>query len=310
MIGSIVFYTMLYRGGMPGWIEILKKNLPGKKRGVIFSLGSALGYVEGVVLAIGVGYLLDNEVGSWRWMFPVSALLGLVGVLMQSRIPIEVKYAPLVVEKVSFGEYLSKPWKESWKLVRSRPDFSCYEWSLMFCGIGVMIIQPALPLFFVDVLGLSYTDLAIALSICKGMGFASTSPVWGQWLSKVNFFNISGSVFVFMGAFPLLLLFAPFNVIWVYIAYFIYGIAQAGSHLTWNLSGTIFAKEEDSSLFSTVNVMTVGLRGAVIPPLGGLLCFWLGPLAVLGAGAVACFYGSFKIMSSTHLIEPQEAAIE
>ena len=33
LIGSIVFYTMLYRGGMPGWIEILKQNIPGSEKG-------------------------------------------------------------------------------------------------------------------------------------------------------------------------------------------------------------------------------------------------------------------------------------
>lgn len=312
LIASIVFYTMLYRGGMPGWIEILKQNIPGAKRGMIFSLGSAAGYVEGVVLAIGVGYLLDHFHESWRWMFPLSALIGIGGVFLQSRIPMEIKKVQLPFEcegierPKSAGEYLLKPWKNAWDLLRTRKDFSCYQWGVMLCGIGIMVIQPALPLFFVDVLGLSYIDLAIALSICKGLGFAATSPMWGKWLHRVSIYNISSLVFVMMGAFPLLLLFSSFHVSWVYAAYMIYGVAQAGSHLTWHLSGASFAEDEDSSLYSTVNVMMVGLRGAVVPPMGSLFCLVFGPLSVLGIGVFFCLYGGVKIFSYGRQFKPQE----
>lgn len=309
MIACIVFYTMLYRGGMPGWIEILKQNLPGKRRGMIFSLGSAMGYVEGVILAIGVGFLLDNFEGSWRWMFPLSAFLGIIGVFLQSRIPMEIK-ASIGTEEgtmpATFKEYLFKPWQQAWELLRARPDFGCYQWGIMLCGIGIMVIQPALPLFFVDVLGLSYTDLAIALSICKGLGFAATSPIWGRWLAKMSIFNISGFVFLFMALFPFFLLLAPLNVIWVYIAYIAYGIAQAGSHLTWHLSGTLFAREENSSLYSSVNVMMVGIRGSVVPPIGSFLCVLLGPLAVLGTGLFFCLFGGYKILSYGRTFLPKE----
>jgi len=300
LIASIVFYTMLYRGGMPGWIEILKQNIPGTRRGLIFSMGSAIGYIEGVVLAVGVGYLLDNFYESWRWLFPISAVIGIFGVFLQSRIPMEIRTSlpfKQEMEVKSVGEYLLKPWKDAFELLVVRRDFCCYQWGVMLCGIGIMVIQPALPLFFVDVLELSYTDLAIAFSICKGLGFASTSPLWGKWLHRVSIYNLSSLVFIFMGAFPLLLLFAPFNTLWVYVAYIAYGVAQAGSHLTWHLSGTLFAKEEDSSLYSTVNVMMVGLRGSIIPPLGSVLCIALGPLGVLGIGVFFCLFGGMKIYS-------------
>ena len=157
---------------------------------MIFSLGSAAGYIEGVVLAIGVGYLLDNYHESWRWMFPVSAMIGIGGVFLQSRIPMEIKKVqlPFELEGVerpkSVGEYLLKPWKNAWELLKARKDFSCYQWGVMLCGIGIMIIQPALPLFFVDVLKLSYTDLAIALSICKGFWICSNFSGLGEMAAQ------------------------------------------------------------------------------------------------------------------------------
>lgn len=298
LICCIVFYLMLSRGGMPAWIEILKLNLPTQRRSSIFSVGSAVGYIEGIVLAIGVGYLLDHQAGAWRWMFPISAGFGMAGVLLQARVPLEIIPAKMTLpsSSQSLKAFLIDPWKHSVQLLRKRRDFGCYQWGFMLCGLGIMVIQPALPLYFVDTLGLSYIDLAIALSICKGLGFAATSPIWGRWLSRENIFPLSGLVDFFMGLFPLFLLFAFFNPAWVYVAYVAYGIAQAGSHLSWHLSGTLFAKDEDSSLFTSVNVMMVGLRGGVIPPLGSLLCVAMGTLPVLTIGAFFCFYGAYKMV--------------
>lgn len=292
LVGSAIFYMMLTRGGMPSWVQILKLNLPEKERGVIFSWGSAIGYLEGVVLAVFLGLLLDNFHDAWRWIFPLSAMIGIVGVILQSRIPLELIK---VKEGEKSKEFLLAPWKSAWKLLKEEKEFRVFQWGVMLCGMGLMIIQPALPQFFMDVLNLSYTDLAIALSIWKGVGFALTSPLWGQWISRINIFKLSSQIFILMGLFPLFLIFAPTSVFWVYAAYLIYGIAQAGSHLVWNLSGPLFSKEKDSSLFSNVNVLMVGVRGCIFPPLGSFFCAFFGPVAVLGLGGFFCFFGALYL---------------
>ena len=138
-----------------------------------------------------------------------------------------------------------------------------------------MILQPALPKFFMDVLGLSYTELSIALNLCKGIGFVLTSQIWANGMHKTDILRFSTLVIVLGAVFPLILLFAQIHVLWIYVAYLVYGMMQAGSELSWHLSGPIFAKEGESSQFSGVNVLTVGLRGSVIPQLGALLCLLL-----------------------------------
>lgn len=40
-----------------------------------------------------------------------------------------------------------------------------------------MIIQPALPMFSVDTLHLSYTKALLALAVFKGIGFAAATPL-------------------------------------------------------------------------------------------------------------------------------------
>ena len=67
---------------------------------------------------------------------------------------------------------------------------------------------------------------------------------------------------------------------------------QAGSELAWNMSGPIFAGNHDSSPYSNLNVVTVGLRGSCIPFLGAWLCAWGGASSTMIAGAVFCVLAS------------------
>ena len=83
--------------------------------------------------------------------------------------------------------------------------------------------------------------------------------------------------FAFFGA---LLILAKFSQGFIFIAYLIYGVAQAGSHLIWHLSGPIFSVDDSSSRYSGVNVVMVGIRGLIGPLLGGVLLFFLNPIYI------------------------------
>ena len=305
LIASVALYMMLSRGGVPAWMEILKKNLPGEKRGFIFSYSSTFAYLENVVLAIGIGYLLDHHPGSWRWMFPVSALVGMIGVGLQARIPLECTaikraYSNFSFEGKNLSEFVIGPWKSAWALLRNRADFSKFQIGFTLGIMGIMVVQPALPIYFIDVLGMSYIEMAIAISLCKGVGYALTSPFWGKLFYKIDIYRLSSWMFLFMLGQPLFLLFAPAGQIWVLVAYTVYGIAQAGCHPIWNLSGLSFAKEENSAIYSSVNLMSVGVRGCIIPPLGSALLTSFGPIPVLAFGAVCCAVGSLAMMRFGH----------
>lgn len=162
-----------------------------------------------------------------------------------------------------------------------------------------MVMQATLPAYFKGVLQLSWTELAIALTLCKGIGFALTSQSWAHWMHRVDIYRVSSLVTLVACLFPLLLLTANFHIAWVYVAYIVYGIMQAGSELSWNMSGPIFSKEEDSSVYSSVNVVTVGLRGCIAPFLGTLMLYWTNPSIVLIFGGVFCLLATVTMASNS-----------
>lgn len=306
VIGASAVYMLFFRAANPAWIEILKRNLPSEVREKSFSWGYVLSYVENIVLALAFGALLDRDPGHWRILFFGSALLGLMNLYLFAKVPIQQEEEePLSEEKVSLKEFFVRPWRESLRLCRERKDFSLFQWGFMLSGFGIMVLQPAIPLFLVEKLHLSYMDFGIALSLCKAVGIAVSSPLWARLMHRISIFKMSGYVFFLVGLFPIFLFLSPVHLFWLYLAYLFYGIAQGGSHLVWNLSGPTFSGKKDSSSFSGVNVMMVGLRGAVAPPLGGLLCDLAGPLAALSLSAGLCFYSVYFLFKRS--LEPKKS---
>lgn len=310
-IFSFGIYSMLNRGVIPAWMEILKINIRGTAREQVFAYGTAFGYLGSALFPILMGWILDDYVQSWRWLFPCSAVIALTSIFFQLRIPISVhqeKSSP-TQRTFSFYDELINPWSKAWKLVCERPDFGRFQIGFMLGGFGLMVMQPALPHFFVDSLLLSYTELAIALTVCKGLGFALTSPLWAQWMNRVNIYFFSSWVTGIACLFPIFLTFAQYDLFWVYIAYISYGVMQAGSELSWNLSGPIFAKDEDSSVFSSVNVLTVGLRGCLAPILGSFVGLFSNSLTVILLGAFFCALSSIRMLTYSRELQNNKSLI-
>jgi MFS family permease len=293
VIAASVNYMLFYRAGVPAWMEILKRNLKEERRGRLFSLSAAVGYGEGVLLSLGMGALLDQDPGLWKLLFVGAALLGMAGTLVQSRVPVQEEEK---VERPHLKELLIRPWRDTYDLMRNRKDFAGFQWGFMVCGFAIMLIQPALPLFAVDVLGISYTQMAAAISIAKGLGYVASSPLWGKWMGQHSIHRLASWVFLTIALFPPMLALAQWQLWWLYAAYFLYGVGQGGSHLVWNMSGPHFAGKEESARYTGVNVAMAGLRGAVGPPLGGWLSVGWGVLPVLGIGAVLCLWSGIRIL--------------
>lgn len=294
------FYMMMSIGSYPAWMELLKQNLPCKTREKVFSYTQAFGYMGGGVLPFFLGSLLDTYFQAWRWLFPLSACIGLTAILFQMKMPAPHDQPSLdVVKNGNLFTYLTKPWKSAWEKVSERKDFRQFQIGFMLLGCGLMVIQPALPTFFVNELKLSYTELSLAITLCKGAGFVAASPFWSRWIHQMGIYRLSSVVAIFGCLFPLLLIYTPWGtpgaLSILYVAYFLYGLMQSGNEFIWNMSGPIFSQKENSAIYSSVNIVSIGLRGIFIPLLGTLLmtyfsCYFSMALSVALLVAAALYF--------------------
>ncbi len=291
-------YMLLHRGVHPAWMEILKAHVSEDMRKHVFAFGSAIYYVGGALLSIGIGILMDHYLEAWRWIFPLTALIALSAAFVQTNLPSPVLACEKGSDSLAFSlkEKIVKPWKEALFLLKERKDFAHFQIGFMLGGGGLMLWQPALPEFFFHTLELNYKELTFAITFCKSVGYTLSLPIWTRLMNKVDIFTFSGIVTVVAALFPLGLMAANLHFIWLYMAYFLYGIMQGGSELSWNLSGLIFAKEEDSSVYTGVNVVTIGVRGCIAPPLGSFLCNLTSAAMVLFVGGVFCLAATWQML--------------
>lgn len=290
-------YQLFSRASTPALMEILKRNIPKKTREHIFSLYYVLSVLEGIIIGLLLTQILTICDNNWRLLFLLCSLISLTSIFVQLQITI-----PREKEENSLpvNNRLTQPLKESFRLMQTRSDFAIFQWGFMIGGFALMLIAPVRAIFAADSLPVSIADVTTARCMFVGFGMAGSSLIWKKALEIYGIHRLTAWILIGFGCFPLLLLLASVHLSWFYLAHLIYGIAQGGSHLVWHLSGTIFAKEQNSTPFTTINVLMIGLRGAIGPLLGGLLCSTVGPIPVLVLGAFIALAGGYFMLHRQH----------
>lgn len=285
-------YEFFNKSGIPALIEILKINIPKEAREKTYTFYFVLSFLESILLGLFIGGLLDLYPNAWQVLCSLTAVIGLSSLFMQMKVPIPQDVV-LPLPPTPIKTRIIQPWKEAFFLMKKRPDFAKFQYGFMMGGFGLMFIAPSLSIFYVDKLQLAHSQLITGRSILMGVGIVLSSYFWRKALSNRSVPDLTLRILLGFSLFPFVLLLSTWNIHWFYIAFVLYGIAQAGSHLLWNLSGTLFAKEEDSSQFSRVNILMLGLRGIIAPALGGILCKLIGPTFVLVLGSLCCLSGAW-----------------
>lgn len=284
-------YELLNRSGNPALMEILKLNLQKNSREQIYSWCFVVSFLESILLGFIVSSVFENHLLPWQIFLGVTSMISLSSIFLQSKIPIPITKPDFSIPPQKIGERIFGPWKDAFSLLKSDRSFFRMQCGFMFGGIGLMLTAPILPLFCVDILSLSHSRITAAKSILMGLGVAISSHFWKQMLSKGKIDSLLRNVLIGFSLYLFLLYFSQSFLFLFYWSFILYGFSQAGSHLLWNLSGPIFSGREESSQFSRVNILMVGLRGSIIPATGGILCKLTAPSFVILCGAMICVSG-------------------
>ena len=291
-------HMLLLRGTIPSWMELLKQNLSSASRGKICALSSTINYLCTALLPFLFCWILDEVKGSWRGIFVLTSLLGMSSIGFILKIASPSQSNPKKNDTKTLRSHLSKPWKSAKHLLRRHPDFLHFQIGFFLGGAGLMVIQAVIPKYFTDYLKLSYTKMFLAVCFCKGIGFTIASPLWVKLFNRCEIFTFCARIPLLAAIFPILLIFAHFHGFFIFLAYLLYGIMQAGSELSWKMSGPIFSRENESTPYSSINVLAVGVRGGIFPYLGALLFIYGGPYLVFTVGGFLCLTGGYHLFRS------------
>jgi hypothetical protein len=300
LIIALGVYHVFEKANHPLWIEAVKRNLPPAIRSKAYSFSMSMAYLLGALCAVFLAPFLDIYPHLWK-MFSLGAVaLSLISLYVQLKLPIDCD-VPLQPkeEKPFWGE----PWKNMVQLFKENPSFFRFQSVFMCGGFALMLFKPALPIFLTEVLSVSYTEFSVAKFIYQAMGFCLASFYWSRAHDTLDWQVIMRRICLLFALFHLLLYMSISQVSFLYLAYLIYGIAQGGSKLIWNLSGPMFSKEKDSTNYSRVNTLLVGIRGMIAPLCGALLYSNFSMLTVLFCAGSCSLLGAYLTRSKSMLVK-------
>ena len=289
-------FHLFYRGSIPAMMEILHINMDKKQQNKSMAISFALQFLEGILLGLLFVIFLTKSASSWKILYALSALIGLSSVLLQKNIHLPHKPKTANPQSKTFKKRIIDPWITCIQLIKDRPDFAQFQMGFMIGGFSLMLISPAITIFSAKNLQVTSANMAMARNVLVGLGVLISISLWQQKLTRAPT-KLLSIVITGFALYSFTLLLSQFNSALFYLAFLIYGIAQAGSHLLWHLSGTIFAQSDSSSKYTTVSILLIGIRGLIGPALGAALCPLIGPQNVIILGTLLLSFGAWKMTS-------------
>ncbi len=265
---------------------ILARNYGAATRGRRFGAATAVQATSIVVVSLGAGRFLDLHPEAWPWLYALAAVAAVVSYRLWSTMHRRIA-APLPSPLPNHTSPLAA--------LRDDRPFRQFEGSFMLYGLGFLMLQPVLPIYLSEDLGVSYTEAAVATGAIFWIAMIITSPLAGRLADRIGILRLAAIAFGSLAAFPLTLLAWP-TLGGLYVAYALFGIAMSGVFLAWTMGPMHFAGPRDALPYLNAHLGLVGLR-ALVGLIGGTLI-----QQSFGSRTVFVVAAGFELAAAAHML--------
>ncbi|MCA9285100.1 MAG: MFS transporter [Phycisphaerales bacterium] len=232
--------------------------------GKMATVQSAALSIVGVVL----GTAMDWNERSFHWLFPLCALVGLLGNAIYRRVRLRGQRRLARAERCGRAE--DRPTLNPAsvaRVLRNDPLYRRFMLWLFVFGLGNLMLSAPLAIVLNDGFHVTYIQGILITSAIPTALMPFTIPMWSKLLDRchvVEFRAIHGWSFVAVSL--LQFLGAAFGVLSLFFAAAVgMGIAFGGGVLAWNLGHHDFAPPNRDAQYMGVHVTLTGLRGLLAP---------------------------------------------
>ena len=293
---------------------IWKSNYPREIRGQIVSRLQAIRSLVGVGAVQVAAAVSDRHPDAYRLVFPIAALLGLIGLVFLTRARIrgegrELKRSATAsgnhTRVVSLGSAISplNSLRQFVLLLRADRRFANYCVAQFIQGVAnLMTISVAVALvtrhletpdghgFWISsalLIGLPILCLLVSIRrwgrLFDGLGVLRFRVVNVLCQAMALSFGLAGTLAIAKSG-SLGASFYPLAVGLFAMRGIFHGLAQGGGTIAWNLGHLHFARPELAEVYMGIHVSLAGVRG-LIAPLGGMwlwtvIGWWIWPIAL------------------------------
>ncbi len=270
---------------------ILSKNYPHGRRGKRFGVAISAMNLSALLGSFAAGALLDFEQQYFRYIFVAIGISGGLGSFILGSIPTPLR-------KV---KSLAKPFHNMITIFRNNPQFWRFERNFFIYGFAFLLIGPIIPIFLVDILNMTYTEVSISRGVLSMLGLVLFAPFSGRIHDKYDPFKFSGRSFAILSLFPFLLLISSFTGKFVaYSAFIARSLAMAGVAIIWNLGSIAFSDFDDEAIYQSIHLTMTGIRGFCAPLFGLLTLSLLGYNWTFSISTVIFLIASFLMFKESN----------
>lgn len=253
--------------------------------------------ISSVTLALGA--VMDVNPNSFRVIYPLALLCGLIGVMSFARIrirrPFQLLSAAESTRRRSSDRSAGRAVRD-WVatvgdmigVLRRDAAFRGFMICMFVMGISNLALSAPLVRMLDNQFGVGYLGSLLLLQAGPFALIPFAIPLWARLLDRVHvirfrvihsWFFVAGHLLLFAGA-------LSGQIAFVAAGQLVRGVAMGGGALAWNIGHNDFAAREEAGLYMSVHVTLTGVRGVIGSVLGILIYTGeFGPLRAPALGA-------------------------
>lgn len=272
----------------PSWNTVFKHNYSDSRRSLLYSYSSSLYTIVILIVSTLLGYLLDINYELYKILFPIAGIFDVLSYISLAKMITmgqNLRMIPPGIPGKSLSLKLLEdifvlPVRNMMRIFKENRPFLRFEAFFFMYGMAFMIASPAVPIYLVEVLQLSYSPISIA----KGLVFYTATilftPLMGRLHGTGNPTKFCGYLFLFLLFYPLSMMgvkYLPGVIsfitpeIMLYFTFFLFGILMSGITMSWNLSTIYYAPHYQEANYQSVHITLTGVRGVFSPFIGYLI---------------------------------------
>jgi len=268
----IVAWVILSRACWTGVITlrttVWANNYPRADRTKIAGRLATVQSIMFAVVGVGIGQAMDYNEESFHWLFPLSAMAGLIGVTIYRRVRLRGQRRLARSEKSGSGEHgLSMNPLSIFRVLAGDPRYTRFQISMFIFGLGNLMLTAPLAIVLHEKFHVGYALGILITTTIPAVLVPTLIPMWGRLLARthvIQFRSIHAWSYVSASLMFLLAAVTGFLPL-MFIASALTGLGNAGGVLAWNLGHQDFAPPGRDSQYMGVHVTLTGIRGLMAP---------------------------------------------
>jgi len=253
---------------------LYKYTYPDTHRGRIVGLLRLVQNSVTVPAMLLAAWLMDRDADLYRVIYPISGVLGLVGLYFYQRLEIP---GDRPQDRARYSE-LPTP-RNIWEVLRRDELFRMFQATIFLTGAGFLMSRPIWIYMLDHVFSLSQLHMTLLVQVLPVLLGAVTAPWWGTLIDRTS--PVAGRVvFAWMGIFAYLALFLSFWQKWLILAWtgaILRGMVLGASEVAQTTGNLYFAlRRERAALYESISSVFQGTRGLLMPLIGLVIFHWTG----------------------------------